>query len=84
MDLDMGLGPQGPQFLEAPMVDEEWGVFEDIMEDGAGMLAEAFMENLVWQAPGVQSVKPQVQDVVFEDELLGDSEDEEEDMFDLF
>lgn len=50
----------------------------------AGVLAEAFMAKLVLQAPGVQNVEPQVLDVVFEDELLGDSEDEEDDLFDLF
>lgn len=49
MDLDMGLRPQNPQFLEAPMVDEEIEVFEELMEDGAGALAEAFMANVLIQ-----------------------------------
>lgn len=84
MDLDMGLGPQGPLFLEAPMVDEEWEVFDDIMADGAGILAQAFMNNLVLQAPGVQNPEPQLHDVVFEDELLGESDEEDDELFDLF
>lgn len=54
------------------------------MEDGVGVLAEPFMANLVLQAPGVQNAEPQVHDVVFEDELLGDSEEEDDDLFDLF
>lgn len=70
MDHDMGLGQQGPQFLEAPMVDEEWEVFEEIVEDGAGVLAEAFMENLVIQAPGANNEEPQMHDLVFEYDLL--------------
>lgn len=84
MHLDMGLGPQAPQFLEAPMVDEEWQVFDEIMDDGAGILAQAFMDNLVLQGPGVQNEEPKIQDVVFEDEILLDSEEEDEDLFDLF
>lgn len=52
MDLDMGLGPQAPQFHEAPMVQEEQEVFEEILEDGAGVLADAFMDNLVLQPLG--------------------------------
>lgn len=58
MDLDMGLGPQAPQFLEAPMVQEEMEVFEKIMEDGAGVLADAFMENLGFQPFGAQNDEP--------------------------
>lgn len=54
MHLDMRLGPQAPQFLEAPMVDEECEVFDDIMADGAGFLAQVFMENLVLQGPDMQ------------------------------
>lgn len=54
------------------------------MADGAWVLVNAFMNNLVLQAPGVQHVEPQVQDVVFEDEILIDSEDDEDDLFDLF
>lgn len=79
----MGLGPHGPQFLEAPMVDEEWEVFEDIMADVASVLSNAFMENLVLHVPGAQNQEPQVQEV-FEDELLEDSDDDEDDLFDLF
>lgn len=82
MNLDMGLGPQDLQFLEAPMVEEEWIVFEELMEDGAGALAEAFMENLVLQAPGGASNEPRMHDVVFEDVLIEDTD--EEDLFDLF
>lgn len=84
MALDMGLGPQAPQFLEVPMVDEEWEVFEDILENGGRVLAEPFMANLVLQAPGAHHAEPQMQDVVFEEELLADSEDDEDDLFDLF
>lgn len=79
---DMGLGPIGPQFLEAPMVDEEWEALDGILEDGGGALAEAFMDNIAIQAPGGNNV-PQQHDVVFEEELLANS-DEEDDLFDLF
>lgn len=54
MHLDMGLGPQETQFMEAPMLDEEWEAFDDLMADGAGMLAQAFMANMVLQGPGVK------------------------------
>lgn len=54
MNLDMGLRPQAPQFLESLMVEEEMEIFEEIMVDGASSLAEAFMANLVLQGPGVQ------------------------------
>lgn len=74
MDLDMGLGPQAPQFLEAPMVEEEWNVFEEIMAEGAVELAEEFMVNLNIQVPGDEL---QLHDVVYEDEL-------EDNLFDLF
>lgn len=84
MDLDMGVGPQAPQFLEAPMVPEKMEVFEEIMEDGAGVLADAFMENLVLQPLGAQNDEPQMQDVMFENVNLYDSEDDEDDLFDLF
>lgn len=33
-----GIRAQGPQFLEAPMVDEEWKVFDEIMEDSVQVL----------------------------------------------
>lgn len=82
MDLDMGLGPNDPQFLEAPMVEEEWEVFEEIMDDGAGILADAFMANLVLHVPVAQNDEIQMQDVVFEEELLDESD--EDDLFDLF
>lgn len=82
MHLDMGLGPQAPQFLEAPMVDEEWEAFDDLMADGPGVLAQAFMAYLVLQGPGVQHEEPQMHDVVYEDAILLDSDDE--DLFDLF
>lgn len=78
MDLDLGLGLQGPQFLEVPMVEEEEEIFEEIMEDGGGELAEAFMANVIIQAPGVGDGNPQLHDVVFEEQLVG------EDLFDLF
>lgn len=84
MNLDMGLGPQDPHFLEAPMVEEEWEVFEEIMDDGAGILADAFMANLVLQGPGVQNEGPQMQDVVFEEEIVADSDEDEDDLFDFF
>lgn len=51
MDLDLGLGPNNPQFLEAPMVEEEEEIFTEIFEDGAGGLAEAFMMNVVINGP---------------------------------
>lgn len=70
MHLDMGLGPQAPQFLEVPLVDEEWEVLDKIMADGEGVLAKAFIDNLILQGPGVQNEEPQIQDVVFEDEIL--------------
>lgn len=84
MASDIGLGPQAPQFLEAQMVDEEWEAFEEIMEDGGGILAENFMANLVLHAPGAHNEEPQIQDVVYKDELQNDSNDDEEDLFDLF
>lgn len=52
------------------------------MDDGAGALAEAFMENLVLQVPGAVDAKPQMHDVVYEDALLENTDDE--DHFDLF
>lgn len=52
------------------------------MEDGGGALAEAFMANLVIQAPGGNE-EPKMYDVVFEEELMAHS-DEENDLFDLF
>lgn len=44
------------------------------------------MANLVLFIPGVPNNPPQMQDVVFEDELLMDSDDSdsEHDLFDLF
>lgn len=36
----VGLRPHGQQFLEAPMVDEQWEVFEEIMQEGAAELAD--------------------------------------------
>lgn len=64
------------------MVDEEWEALDDIKEDGSAALAEAFMANLVIQSPGA-NVKPQMHDVVFEEEFVSDS-DEEDNLFDLF
>lgn len=84
MDLDMGLGPQTPQFLEAPMVQEELEVFEEIMDDGAGVLADAFMQNLVLQPLGAHHEEPQMEDVLFQEEILFDSDEDEDDLFDLF
>lgn len=78
MNLDMGLGPHGPHFFEVPIVEEEWEVFEEIMEDGAGALAEAFMANVIIQAPWLNNNKVQLHDVVHEDEL------EDDDLFYLF
>lgn len=86
VNLDMGLDPQVPQvpqFMEAPMT-EEWEVFEDIMEDGAGVLVEAFMTILVLQALGVQQDEPQINDVIFKEEILADLKDDENDLFELF
>lgn len=55
------------------------------MEDGAGILANAFMANLVLVISGVPNDPPQMHDVVFEEELLADSDEEDEDdLFDLF
>lgn len=58
-------------------MEEEWAGSEEIMEDGAGALPEAFMENLNIQPPGDEI---QLHDVVYEDEL----EDDDSDLFDLF
>lgn len=66
------------------MVDEEWEVLDEIMADGAGILTQVFTGNLVLQGPGVQNEQPQIQDVVFEDEILLGSEEEDENLFDLF
>lgn len=85
MELDIGLGPHRPQILEAPMADEEWEVFEELMDDGAGALADAFMANLVLHIEGAPNDPHQMHDMVFEDELLGDSdEDDKDDLFYLF
>lgn len=73
MDLGTRLGPQTPQFLEAPMVEEECNVLEEIMADGVGALTEDFMINLNIQVPGDEL---QLYDVVFEDD--------DDDLFDLF
>lgn len=45
------LGPNDAQFREAPMVEEEAEVFEEIMDDGAGVLADAFMANILIYSP---------------------------------
>lgn len=82
MNFDMGLGPNGEQFLEAPMVQEEWEIFEEIMDDGAAELADAFMENLVLQVPSAPNNELQMHDVVFEDVLI--EETDEEDLFEIF
>lgn len=82
MDLDLGLGPQNPQFLEASMVNEEQEVFEKIMEDGGVVLANEFMHNLVINGNGEHDGDLNLFDVVYEDEL-NDIEDED-DLFDLF
>lgn len=84
LHLEMGLGPQTPPFMEAPMVDEEREVFDDIMVDGSGVLAQAFMANLVLQDPGVQNEEPQIQDVVCEVVFLMDFDEDDDDLFDLF
>lgn len=52
------------------MMEEEWEIFEEIMDDGAGALAEALMENWVLQVPGAPNVELQMHEVVFEDVLL--------------
>lgn len=64
------------------MVDEEWEALDDILEDGGGALAEASMANMVIQAPGGNAA-PQMHDVVYEEELVAES-DEEDDLFHLF
>lgn len=56
---------------------EEKEVFEEVMEDGGGALAEAFMANVLIQVPGLANEDLQLHEVVFEEEL-------EEDLFDLF
>lgn len=33
MDLDLGLGPRDPQFLEAPMTKEELEIFEELIRN---------------------------------------------------
>lgn len=80
MDLDMGQGPQIPLFLASTVV-EEMEVFEELMEDGAGALAEVFMAHVLTQVPWAQSDELQMHDVLFEDELL---EEDDDDLFDLF
>lgn len=84
MDLDMGFGTQAPQVLEPPMVQDDQDVFEEILEDGAGVLADDLMKNLVLQPLGAQHEEPQMQDVVFEEEILACSKEDEDDLFDLF
>lgn len=44
MDLDMGLGPLNPQFLEAPMVEEEQKAFDEILKEGGGT-----WQQLLWK-----------------------------------
>lgn len=78
LDLDLGLGPQAPQLLEAAMVEEEWEAFEEILADGGGALAENILVNLNIHVPGDEL---QLHDVVFEEEL---EDDEDDDLFDLF
>lgn len=41
------------------MVLEEWEIFDEILKDGAVVLADAFMANLVPQAPGTKNNDPQ-------------------------
>lgn len=82
MDFDMGLGPHGHQFLEAPMVEEEWEIFEEILDDGAGELAEVFMKNLLLQVPCVPNAELQMHDVVFEGVMIEDTD--EDDLFEIF
>lgn len=40
------------------MVEEEEEVYEEIMEDGSGVLAEAFMANVVINGPGGKNEEP--------------------------
>lgn len=47
------------------------------MDDGVGVLADAFMANLVLHVPGVPNKEPQMHDVVFEEELHEESNDDD-------
>lgn len=43
MDLDIGLGPHGPQFLEVEMYEDEMMQMVEMMENGTGLgVTEAF------------------------------------------
>lgn len=46
-------------------MEDEWEVFEEIMENGAGALADYFMETLVLQVPGAPNGEFQMHDKVF-------------------
>ncbi|KAL8156073.1 hypothetical protein AgCh_001232 [Apium graveolens] len=72
------LGINDPQFLEAPMVEEEAEVFGKLWPMGLVMLADAFMENVRINAPWVDNDVPHMHDVVHEEYLDAD------DIFDLF
>lgn len=54
------------------------------MEDGAGLFVDVFMENLVINGPGAQNDESQMEDVMFENELIAESDEDDEDLFDLF
>lgn len=56
-------------------------IFEEILDDGVGELAESFMENPVLQVPGAPNAEPQMHDVVYEDALIEDTD--EEDLFEI-
>lgn len=81
IDLDWGLGPQYPQFLEAPMVEEEQEVCDEIMKNEDAVLAEAFMQNQVTNALGGNNTDPRMFDVFYED-VIG-TDDEDVDLFHL-
>ncbi|WOH02020.1 hypothetical protein DCAR_0521407 [Daucus carota subsp. sativus] len=76
MDLDIGLGPHDPEFLEAEMAEDELEQLEVVManvDDGPLVLglAATFLGVAGFQlAPPVpENQEPDIQDVAYEDDL---------------
>lgn len=67
-----------PQLFEVSMVQKEAEIFREIMDDGGGASAEAFMANVLIAAPGTGNGEVQLHNIMHEDEL------EDEDLFHLF
>lgn len=73
MDLDIGLGPHGPQFLEVEMNEDEMMQMEEMMENGAVVgAAEAFAQNGGFNGRGGDL---EIHDVMLEDEFGEDDEE---------